>query len=70
MRSLVSDTADPGQPMTLCDPCGHPRASMPHLEVAGKIACGFGHMVWGTLQILQPALCPPCPSPSTAQCWS
>lgn len=46
MQSLMSDTADPSQPMMLCDPRGHPRASVPHLEVAGKISCaphGFGH---------------------------
>lgn len=46
MQSPMSDTADPSQPMMLCDPRGHPRASVSHLEVAGKISCaphGLGH---------------------------
>lgn len=39
---------------------GHLRASVSHLEVAGKIA--VPHMVNGTFQILQPYLCPPAPT--------
>lgn len=63
MQSLISDTVDSSQPMMLCHPWGHLRASIFHLGVAGKIA--VPHMV---LHTFHTAACSafPSPSPSTA----
>lgn len=57
MQSLVSDTADSSQPVMLCEPQGHLRASVSHLEVAGKIA--VPHMVMALSKYCSPICIPP-----------